>query len=111
VANPTITYPNFPYGILNSPLATIAPSAYFSRKLIITVGQLDNNNNDASIRRNTQSDAQGLNRFDRFNFFMQKNQAYATSLSTAHNWEYKVVPNVDHDAQLMMQDAITLLFK
>lgn len=111
VANPTIAYPNYPYGISNSPLETTSPSSYFSRKVFVTVGQLDNNNNDASIRHNTQSDAQGLNRFDRANYFFQRSQAYATSLSSPFNWEYRVVSNAAHDSQLMMQDAINLLFQ
>lgn len=111
VPNPTITYPNFPYGIANSPLANATPSAYFSRKLIITIGQLDNNNNDAAIRHNTQSDAQGLNRFDRSVYFIQQSQAYASSLSTSFNWEYKVVNNAGHDSQLMLQTAINQLFQ
>ncbi|MFN3299018.1 MAG: hypothetical protein ACK41Z_02380 [Sediminibacterium sp.] len=111
VPNPTIAYPNFPYGIANSPLANTTPSSYFSRKLIITIGQLDNNNNDAAIRHNTQSDAQGLNRLDRSLYFIQQSQAYSTSLSTTFNWEYKVVNNAGHDSQLMLQAAINQLFQ
>lgn len=111
VANPTIAYPNFPYGISNSPLVAITPGSYFSRKVFVSVGQLDNNSNDPAIRHNTQSDAQGLNRLDRSIYFFQKSQAYATALNTTFNWEYRVVPNAGHDSQLLMQDAINLLFK
>ena len=99
------------YGISNSPLAATSPGSYFSRKVFVTVGQLDNNSNDPSVRHNTQSDAQGLNRLDRSIYFFQKSQAYATTLNTTFNWEYKVVPNAGHDSQLLMQDAINLLFK
>ena len=111
VANPTIPYPNFPYGISNSPLAATTPGSYFSRKLFVTIGQLDNNSSDPSLRHNTQSDAQGLNRLDRAAYFFQKSQEYATAVSTPFNWEYKVVLNTGHDAQVMMQDAVNLLFK
>jgi hypothetical protein len=44
---------NFPYGIMNCPISAINPNNYFSTKLYITVGALDNNVSDASLRHNT----------------------------------------------------------
>ena len=52
---------NFPYGIMNCPITAISPNTYFSKKLFITVGSLDNNGSDPSLRHNTESDLQGLN--------------------------------------------------
>ena len=111
VANPSINYPNYPYGISNSPLATVNPNNYFSRRLIVSVGQLDTNSNDSSLRHNTASDAQGLNRFDRANYFYQKSQVYATSTNAIFNWRFNIVPNSGHNAQLMMDAAVKLLFQ
>jgi hypothetical protein len=111
VANPTIAYPNYPYGVSNSPLATVNPTNYFTRKMIVSIGQLDNNANDPSLRHNAFADAQGLNRLDRANYFFQKSQAYATSANTTFNWKFNIVPNSGHDAQLMMDAAVKLLFQ
>jgi hypothetical protein len=110
VANPTIAYPNYPYGISASPLASVNPSAYFSRKMMVIVGQLDNNGSDPSLRHNASADAQGLNRLDRANYFFQKSQAYATTVNTPFNWQFSTVPNSSHDPGRMLEAAVKVLF-
>jgi hypothetical protein len=101
---------SFPYGIMNCPITSISPNNYFSRKLYVTVGALDNNGSDASLRHNTASDLQGLNRLERANYFFSKSQIYANSVQAAFNWQFHTVPNSGHDAVLMSNDAISLLF-
>ena len=101
---------SFPYGIMNCPITSISPNNYFSRKLYVTVGALDNNGSDASLRHNTASDLQGLNRLDRANYFFSKSQTYANSVSATFNWQFHTVANSGHDATLMSNDAIGLLF-
>lgn len=101
---------NFPYGIMNCPITAISSNNYFSRKLYVTVGALDNNGSDASLRHNTASDLQGLNRLDRANYFFSKSQTYANSVSATFNWQFHTVPNSGHDATLMSNDAVNLLF-
>ena len=101
---------SFPYGIMNCPITSISPNNYFSRKLYITVGALDNNGSDASLRHNTASDLQGLNRLDRANYFFSKSQTYANAMQATFNWQFHTVANSGHDAVLMSNDAISLLF-
>ena len=101
---------NFPYGIMNSPITAISPNNYFSRKLFITVGRLDNNGSDPSLRHNTASDLQGLNRLDRANYFFSKSQIYSNTTQSTFNWQFHTVANSGHDAVLMSNDAINLLF-
>jgi pimeloyl-ACP methyl ester carboxylesterase len=101
---------NFPYGIMNCPITAVSPNTYFSRKLYVTVGALDNNGSDASLRHNTASDLQGLNRLDRANYFFSKSQIYANSVQATFNWQFHTVANSGHDATLMSNDAIGLLF-
>lgn len=101
---------NFPYGIMNCPIATIGPNNYFSRKLFITVGRLDNNAFDPSLRHNPASDLQGLNRLDRANYFFSKSQIYANTTQATFNWQFHTVANSGHDAVLMSNDAVSLLF-
>ena len=102
---------SFPYGIMNCPITSISPNNYFSRKLYITVGALDNNGSDASLRHNTASDLQGLNRLDRANYFFSKSQTYANAMQATFHWQFHTVANSGHDAALMSNDAISLLFQ
>ena len=102
---------NFPYGIMNSPISAINPNNYFSRQLYITVGALDNNGLDSSLRHNTASDMQGLNRLDRANYFFSKSQIYANSVQAIFNWQFHTVANSGHDASLMSNDAIRILYQ
>ena len=102
---------NFPYGIMNSPISAINPNNYFSRQLYITVGALDNNGLDSSLRHNTASDMQGLNRLERANYFFSKSQIYANSVQAIFNWQFRTVANSGHDATLMSNDAIRILYQ
>jgi hypothetical protein len=103
-------FASFPYGIMNCPIATISPNNYFSRKLFITVGSMDNNGSDPSLRHNTESDLQGLNRLDRANYFFSKSQIYSNSTHATFNWQFHTVANSGHDAVLMSEDAVHILF-
>jgi hypothetical protein len=102
---------NYPYGIMNSPLSSITPNQYFTKQLYITVGELDNNGSDSSLRHNTVSDLQGLNRLDRANYFYSNSQSYAQKTNSEFNWKFHVVPNSGHDATKMSNDAVRRLFK
>lgn len=101
---------NFPYGIMNCPITSIEPNKYFSRQLYITVGALDNNSSDSSLRHNTASDLQGLNRLDRANYFFSRSQDYAQAVHSEFNWKFRVVPNSGHDATKMSNEAVHILF-
>ncbi len=101
---------NFPYGLGNSPAENTPPASYFSRKLTVQVGALDNNGSDPSIRHNQFADAQGMNRLERANYFYQQSQAKAAAASSAFNWQLQVVPNAGHDPVITSQYAVNLLF-
>jgi len=102
---------NYPYGIMNSPLSLIAPNSYFEKQLYITVGELDNNGSDSSLRHNTASDLQGLNRLERANYFYTNSQSYALKMNSKFNWKFHIVSNSGHDPTKMSNDAINLLFQ
>jgi hypothetical protein len=101
---------DFPYGIMNSPITSILPNNYFSRQLYITVGELDNNGYDSSLRHNTASDLQGLNRLDRANYFFSNSKSYAQRVRSEFNWQFHIVANSGHDPTKMSNDAIHILF-
>lgn len=101
---------NYPYGINKSPLDSIPTINYFSKQLYITVGELDNNGSDPSLRHNTASDLQGLNRLDRAKYFYNTSKSYAQKKESEFNWKFYIVPNSGHDATKMSSHAISLLF-
>lgn len=101
---------NYPYGIMNCPITSIQPNSYFGRQLYITVGELDNNSSDSSLRHNADSDLQGLNRLDRAHYFFSKSQGYAQAVQSEFNWQFRIVPNSGHDATKMSNDAVHILF-
>ena len=101
---------NFPYGVLNCPIAAINPNNYFSRKLYITVGELDNNGSDPTLRHNNASDLQGLNRLERANYFFSKSQIYANTIQSTFNWQFNTVANSGHNATLMSNNAVSIFF-
>lgn len=102
---------NYPYGIMNSPLAAIAPNNYFRKQLHISIGALDNNGSDSSLRHNVASDLQGLNRLERANYFFTNSQNYAQKNKNEFNWKLRIVPNSGHDPVKMSNDAINILFQ
>ncbi|OYU83767.1 MAG: hypothetical protein CFE24_09775 [Flavobacterium sp. BFFFF2] len=102
---------SFPVGIVNCPVSDANPTSYFGRKLYITVGELDTNSADPSLVHNTAVDLQGMNRFDRANYFFAKSRNYATAVQATFAWQFRTVPNSGHNATLMSNDAIKLLFQ
>jgi hypothetical protein len=96
----------FPYGIGNGQLPMADLTAAFSRKLIVHLGQNDDNPN-SGLRRNTIVDVQqGIHRLERGQYYFNTSQTTAQSMAVSFNWEKHELPNVGHDAQLMANDAL-----
>jgi hypothetical protein len=108
------TVPNenisFPYGFKNSILENIDYSKLFSKAIYIQVGELDNNPNDGSLRRNTFADAQGINRFTRAYYFYNQSKEKAAQLNTIFNWKIETNVGLDHDFKPALNKASDLLF-
>lgn len=97
---------SFPYGIDNGQLPMADLTAAFSRKLIVHLGQNDDNPN-SGLRRNAVVDAQqGIHRLERGQYYFNTSQTKAQSMAESFNWEKHVLPNVGHDPQLMANDAL-----
>lgn len=98
---------SFPYGILNGQLPNTDMVNAFSKKLIVHLGQNDNDPNSPGLRHNAVVDnQQGLHRLERGQYFFNTSQAEAQNQSATFNWEKHEVPNVGHDPQLMANDAL-----
>ena len=98
---------SFPYGILNGQLPNADVVTAFSKKLIVHLGQDDNDPNSPGLRHNTIVDnQQGLHRLERGQYFFNTSQTEAQNQNVTFNWEKHEVPNVDHNPQLMANDAL-----
>lgn len=101
---------NFPYGFKNCPLDEINLSNLFSEKIIIQVGDLDNDPNSAGLRHNEFADVQGLNRLDRSKYFFENSRQLATKSSMAFNWKYIEIKDLGHDYKVASSKAADLMF-
>ncbi len=98
---------SFPYGIDNGQLPTGNLTTAFSRKLIVHIGQNDNDPNSAGLRHNAVVDAQqGIHRLERAQYYFNTSQATATNMAVTFNWEKHEVTDVGHNPQLMANDAL-----
>ena len=104
------TLTDFPYGFRNSPLMESDISSLFSKKLIIQVGDLDNDPNSPGLRHNEFADVQGLNRLERGRYFFEMAQQLAATKSLTFQWKYMELKDVAHDYNAASQQAADLLF-
>ncbi len=92
-----VTTIDFPYGLAQSPLADINSANYFSKKLLIMIGENDADPNSAGLRHNSTVDLQGLNRYDRAIHFFNISEQIANNSNSTFNWELQTVPNASHE--------------
>jgi hypothetical protein len=100
----------FPYGFLASPLENMDLLALFQRKLIIQVGDLDNNPNAAGLRHNSFADMQGLNRLNRAQYFFDKASTLANQNNLEFRWELQIQQGANHNYEIASQNAADLIF-
>ncbi|MFY9241482.1 MAG: hypothetical protein WAO74_00490 [Polaribacter sp.] len=109
------TVPNFtidfPYGFEKSPLENINLTNLFSKSVFIQVGELDNNSNDSSLRRNQFTDAQGTNRFQRAYHFYNKSKDLAALNSIPYQWKIQTNKGLGHDFRAALEKAADIIFK
>lgn len=102
---------DFPYGIAESPMENSSLTHFFSTPLTVIVGELDNDPNAASLRRNQQADVQGTNRLARAQYFFTQSQQIATNLQESFKWKYRTIPNTAHDMEVGVQTAAEILYR
>lgn len=100
----------YPYGLMRSPLETISLQSLFEKKMMIQVGNLDNDPNAAGLRHNEYADAQGFNRFDRAKYFFDKASQLASSVDVQSLWELHINEGANHDYEVASLYAAELIF-
>lgn len=100
----------FPYGMedtdrdLESDLARS-----YKKKLIILLGELDNNPNLGTFRTTDMAMQQGMNRLERGTNFFNAAMELKNEESIPFNWEMDTVKNVGHNYKEMSKSAIKWL--
>jgi len=86
----------FPYGTGYTPIQYSQQRDYFSRDVLILVGSEDTDENSAGLRHTPEADAQGLNRYDRAQFFYARCAQRGQQIQADFNWDLQVSPGVNH---------------
>lgn len=109
------TLPDFetdlPFGIKNAPYNPEDLETAFSKKLILFIGELDNENETGgTLLRSTTVDKQGLHRLERAQFFYKQAEAIAAAKQSDLNWDLKIIPGVGHNHRKMGDAAARYLY-
>lgn len=110
------TLPTFefelPFGLKNTVLKEDNLKYAFEKKLIILVGELDNQTETrGTLLRSLTADKQGLHRFERANYFYDQAATVARKKQFDFNWTREIVPDVGHDHRKMASAAVNLLYE
>jgi pimeloyl-ACP methyl ester carboxylesterase len=97
----------FPYGIKNT--GTDFQSGLqksYKKRLIILLGELDNDPSLGTFRTTDLAMQQGANRLERGTNFYNENRALKSKNNWMFNWEMDTIKNVGHDYKKMSEHAV-----
>ena len=101
---------SFPYGFMESPLESISLDGLFEKKLIIQIGDLDNDPNAAGLRHNQYADTQGLNRLERAQHFFNTASDLANTNNFQFHWELYINGGANHNFEIACEKGADLIF-
>ncbi|MDO1451081.1 hypothetical protein Q0590_32705 [Rhodocytophaga aerolata] len=108
---PSFDY-RFPFGLKDSSIDREALKNAFRRKLVVFLGELDNENETGgTLLRSKSADQQGFHRLARGNFFFKHAKEMAAAFDFEFNWQIKTIPGVGHNHQLMGDAAGKYLYE
>ncbi|UII24899.1 hypothetical protein LVD15_16495 [Fulvivirga maritima] len=96
----------FPYGIKNT--NTDLQKAY-KKKLVILLGELDNDPSLGTFRTTDLAMQQGTHRLERGSTFFKMNKELTNKNNWSFNWEIDTVKNVGHNYKKMSESAVELI--
>jgi len=98
----------FPYGWGGDVAGLVVPERAFQRPLTILLGTADNDRNHPSLRKNEETDRQGLTRYDRGHGFLAAARERAGK-SMPLRWQIAYAPGIGHDNGGMAPFAVPYL--
>lgn len=107
---PTFDY-SFPFGLKDSPIEQESLKSAFKKKLVVFLGELDNENETGgTFLRSKSADEQGFHRLARGKFFFKRAKEIADEFEYEFNWQIAIVPDVGHNHRLMGDAAGKYLY-
>ncbi len=109
------TLPSFdfklPFGVKGAPFFEENLPLVFKKKLVILIGELDNENEKGgTLLHSVSVNKQGMHRLERGTYFYNNAKAKAEAMNTDFNWQLKIVPNTGHNHKKMGDVAATYLY-
>ncbi len=102
---------NYPFGLKATQLKPADIDKAFSNKLILLLGELDNQKETRGIALHTPTlDKRGLGRIDRGIHFHNASKTIAQEKQAKFNWQLIQVPGVGHDFEKMGSAAAKFLY-
>jgi pimeloyl-ACP methyl ester carboxylesterase len=99
-----------PNGLLKVERAEGKLKQALGNKLVIMLGETDNDPQHHQVTHGAEVDQQGLERLSRGRNFFKAAQAAAGELNVTLRWTMKTVPNTGHDHAAMTRAAIELMY-
>jgi len=99
----------FPYGLKNSGATTERLAKSLRKKLIVLLGEKDNDPRHPSLNRRAAALRQGRSRLERGQNFFHRAESEAQALGIRLAWVVKTVAGVAHDHSAMSEAAAPLL--
>lgn len=101
----------FPYGLEDSGLAEDQLEAAFGTRLVVFLGEEDDEDETrGSLRRTPEADQQGEHRLERGRYFFSRARETAEALGMDFEWNLELVPDVGHDYERMSEAAAEYLY-
>lgn len=100
---------DFPYGLQQSGVRADVLPTFFSRDVIVLLGEADTKIAEDNLRRTPEAMLQGAHRLQRGRTFFRVAEAKAAELGVAFNWRLQTVPRAEHSNAQMTPDAAALV--
>jgi len=101
----------FPYSLVGSPVGEGELRTALSRRMILLVGEKDDDPDDENLFNSDAAKREGASRLDRGENFFKAATAAANDLGVKLAWELIEVPDVAHSGETMSRIAADTLYK
>ena len=101
----------FPYSLVGSPAGEVQLRQALARRLILLIGEKDDDPDDESLFNTEAAKREGASRVDRGENFFKAATAAANDLGVKLAWELVEVPDVAHNGETMSRIAADTLYK
>ena len=100
---------DWPYGLDESGVFPDVLAGYFTRDLVVLLGDADTDRTDDNLRKTPEAELQGKHRFDRGQTFFRVASARAQELDVELGWQLQTVPGATHSNAEMTPAAAELV--